>query len=274
MALPGKPQNLDKISLMTVSEFLQSPPGILSEVISASLLILGVYELLVRRTVRVLVHRAYFNGNKEPRYFINVTNLSRSREVEIVNLWFEMLPRKFVSNSLRPLPKRLKLDETWETWIDAKDLEGVPVEQVYKLARVKLSNGRVVKSKQNTNVAQQGPVPGDPPLVAATGTLYVPPTASRISSQRAIELLKIQLADPVERLRHDDSKVTRWENLTHRILTEAFGKGSRQANHFVCTVSQSGLSDKERQREHKKWVRDRKALLESCIEELEVFPFS
>ena len=137
-------------------EFVKSPPGIFALLLTVVGLCL---PLIIHRRLRVLVHRAFFSGNPEPYYFINVTNLSRNREIEIVNIWFETTPPTFVRNPRRTLPKRLKVDETWETWIAAKDLPQDP-DRIYKLCRFKLSNGKVVTSRQNKKVSAEGTVPG------------------------------------------------------------------------------------------------------------------
>ena len=67
----------------------------------------------------MLVHQAFWQSPQRPGpyYFIVVTNLSRQREVEVTHVWFETTPRLDVLNPDRPLPKRLKLDEQWATWI-------------------------------------------------------------------------------------------------------------------------------------------------------------
>ena len=55
---------------------------------------------------------------------------------------------------LRPLPKRLKPDETWESWLDVADVPKSCRDKAFTLARARLSNGSVVKSRR-----------GDPPPV-------------------------------------------------------------------------------------------------------------
>jgi hypothetical protein len=61
----------------------------------------------------------------------------------------------------RPLPKRLKPDETWETWVDVGRVPDVG-DKVYKLGRARLSTGVVIKSRKNAAVPEQGSVPGGP----------------------------------------------------------------------------------------------------------------
>lgn len=108
--------------------------------------------------MRVLVHRALFSTGPTVYLFVKVTNLSRSREVEITHLWFDTEPPVHVLNQNRPLPARLRLDETFETWIP---VGAVPdVENVERLGRVRLSNGKTVKSRPNKAIPPLGYVAG------------------------------------------------------------------------------------------------------------------
>jgi hypothetical protein len=113
-----------------------------------------------RRILRVRVHRAFFQGLQTKFYFVNVTNLSKTRELEITHVWFDTDPRIVVMQPQRPLPKRLKPDETWETWLPVHVISKHTAPDVYELARVRLSNGTVVRSKENKNVPPAGTVPG------------------------------------------------------------------------------------------------------------------
>jgi hypothetical protein len=114
-----------------------------------------------RRVVRVMVHRAFFmHGHHDPRqqFCIWVTNLSPQRTVEITHIWFETNPRRDILNPARPLPKRLRPDQRWETWIAVAD---VPTEDDLEWkVRVLLSNGEVVKSVLNPNPPPVGFVAG------------------------------------------------------------------------------------------------------------------
>jgi len=47
-----------------------------------------------------------------------------------------------------PLPKRLKPDETWETWIEAHRLPTWVHKDPYNLVRARLSTGTVVESRK------------------------------------------------------------------------------------------------------------------------------
>jgi hypothetical protein len=113
------------------------------------------------RKVLVRVHRAFFEDphrDKRQQFCIWVTNLSPQRIVEITHIWFETNPPAHILNPERPLPKRLQLDERWETWIPVAD---VPAEDDLDWkVRVSLSNDEVVKSLPNPNVPSRGFVAG------------------------------------------------------------------------------------------------------------------
>ena len=114
----------------------------------------------LKQSVRVLCHRAFFLPNGPECYFINVTNLSLQRDAEVTHVWIESGNEIPVLNLSRPLPRRLRPEETWETWIEVERLP-IPVrEDAFKLARVRLSNGRIIKSKKNENVPIAGYVAG------------------------------------------------------------------------------------------------------------------
>lgn len=130
----------------------------------------------VTRRVRVKVHKAIFARHGFQCYFVNVTNLSLNREVEITHVWFDCPEKVYALPKERPLPKRLKADETWETWVDVGALPtGLTNADVYKLGRVRLSTGKVFKSSQNRRVPSVGYVPGgDAPLPPSPTTLQFP----------------------------------------------------------------------------------------------------
>jgi len=58
----------------------------------------------------------------------------------------------------RPLPARLRPDETFETWVPVEAVPDVP--RVEWLGRVRLSNGKIVKSRLNKDVPPVGYVAG------------------------------------------------------------------------------------------------------------------
>lgn len=115
-----------------------------------------------QRRVRLTVHRAFFTKSRLECYFINITNLSFKRELEITHVWFDCVPQVHVTHQDRPLPKRLKIDETWETWIEVRKLPDWIHDEPFTLARARLSTGAVIKSIENKNVPGRGAVPGGP----------------------------------------------------------------------------------------------------------------
>ena len=56
------------------------------------------------------------------------------------------------------LPARLRLDETFETWVPVAEVPDVP--NVERLGRVLLSSGKIVKSQRNNTVPPVGNVAG------------------------------------------------------------------------------------------------------------------
>jgi hypothetical protein len=111
-----------------------------------------------RRCVSVLVHRAYFVPGSPKHYFMKVVNLSPNREIEITHIWFDTNPRVDNLNHDRPLPARLRTDESFETWMPVAALPDVP--DVELLGRVRLSSGKTVKSRLNKKVPPVGYVAG------------------------------------------------------------------------------------------------------------------
>ena len=110
------------------------------------------------RRVRVTVHRGYLEGNPEQLLFLNITNLSSKREVEVTRVWFAAVPTMEVL--ARPLPQRLKTDESWETWAPVSALSPLDLPYAEVLGRVRLSSGKIVRSRPTRNVAPMGYVPG------------------------------------------------------------------------------------------------------------------
>jgi hypothetical protein len=93
-----------------------------------------------------------------------------------------------------------------------------------------------------------------------------------ISPDQAISLLRTQLGEAVENLRHDDPDVDAWERVSLKIVERTFGEHSRNANHFACTVSYARQTDEEAQEWHIENIKSKKGLLHAFIKELEVIP--
>ena len=112
-----------------------------------------------RRRVRVLVHLGFFVGQAPPYfYFVKITNLSQGRDIEITHVWFATSPPVHLLLPERPLPARLRPDETWEGWADAAAL--AHASNVERSGRVRLANGKTVKAKPNKDVPPVGYVAG------------------------------------------------------------------------------------------------------------------
>ena len=120
----------------------------------------GWSALKDRRRLRLTVHVAAFDGAEARCFFVNATNLSRNRELEITHVWFDCQPPVAILQPKRPLPKRLGPDETWETWVEVGEVPSAAWDDVFELARARLSTGAVIKSKKNRTVPIQGNVPG------------------------------------------------------------------------------------------------------------------
>jgi hypothetical protein len=112
------------------------------------------------RRLRLTVHLAAFTRTGVLCYFINATNLS-GREIEITHIWFDCDPQIPALQPDRILPKQLKPDESWETWVEASRLPP-HCDDPYTLARARLSTGQVFQSQKNDNVPDQGFIPGGP----------------------------------------------------------------------------------------------------------------
>jgi len=84
-----------------------------------------------RQRLRVLVHRGFLHGGPVPFYFVKVTNLSSARDVVITHVWFEAAPPVHLLLEERPLPKRLRPDETLSliastmAWVYADEMAGI-----------------------------------------------------------------------------------------------------------------------------------------------------
>ena len=112
------------------------------------------------KSVKVRCHRALLLPNGPECYFINVRNASPQREVEITHVWVANDNEIHILNPARPLPRLLKPEESWETWIPVTHLPEKIRENAYSLARVRLSDDKVFHSVRNRNIPAAGFVPG------------------------------------------------------------------------------------------------------------------
>ena len=135
----------------------------MADVVASMLaLLLDVAGLVVPalRRVRVTVHFGHLAGSETPLAFVNVANRSFGREVELGAIWFELNSQVAVLNPQRPLPRVLVPGQSWEAWIAISEVGGVPRHKLFRAARARLSGGKVIGSKRNTNVPPAGDVPG------------------------------------------------------------------------------------------------------------------
>ena len=88
--------------------------------------------------------------------------------------------------------------------------------------------------------------------------------------EQAIPLLRAQLQEAVETLRHNDPDVDGWERVTLSIVERTFGDHSRNARHFAVKVSKARQSDKEAQAWHIENIQSKKGMLRAFIKELEI----
>lgn len=109
----------------------------------------------LRRPV-VLVHEAILLGPNEPCYFIKIINRSDKKDFTITHVWIEDKSKNIsIINEKAPLPKKISPSDIYETWIKISEIKEKK-ELVYKKARVRLSYGRVLKSKFNKGAALPG----------------------------------------------------------------------------------------------------------------------
>jgi len=113
------------------------------------------------RRLAVRVHRASFVGEAEVNYFVNLTNLSAQRPIEVTHVWYENGPVSIpIHQPSRPLPVRLALDQSWETWIAEAIVSPEAANDASRCFRARLSTGEIFESSPSVNVPPIGTVPG------------------------------------------------------------------------------------------------------------------
>ena len=134
-------------------------------------------------SVRLLGHIASLVDSLRVALFINATNLSENVDREVTHVWIETSPKIHIENPRRPLPKRLRPQETWETWIELRQLpEDILNEKLPTLVRARLSTGAVLCGVENASVPESGWIPGEPVVKNAnTGIMatYHPPAPKK-----------------------------------------------------------------------------------------------
>jgi len=115
------------------------------------------------RVLEVRIHRAFFSGQYQECHFVNLTNVSPSRVLEITHVWYEDETQHIpIIQASRPLPVRLDLDQSWETWIESSRLPLGHRHDALARFRARISTGSVFTSKANPSVPPMGMVPGGP----------------------------------------------------------------------------------------------------------------
>ncbi|MCK4922106.1 MAG: hypothetical protein KAS71_13735 [Bacteroidales bacterium] len=121
----------------------------------------------IRKRPIVLVHTAVFS-NPSPnvsfspslKYFIKVINPSEVKDYTITHIWIEDMSKRFhILNRETHLPHKLKPSDIFETWVDVSKIKDSK-ENVFVNVRVKLTTGKVLKSKHNKDVPFEGMIGG------------------------------------------------------------------------------------------------------------------
>jgi hypothetical protein len=121
-------------------------------------IILGRLQVGATRSVRVRVHRAFFVNDTIQHYFINIVNTSDTSEIEVTHVWYEGSRRVDIIQAQRPLPRLLRPNQSWETWVRVMDIPDDPY--LFRNFRVRLSTDEVFESEERRDVQGMGFVPG------------------------------------------------------------------------------------------------------------------
>jgi heat shock protein HspQ len=114
-----------------------------------------------------------------------------------------------------------------------------------------------------------------PTPVTNSGSRTVQPATTEgklLPPEQAIPLLRSQIDELVEILRHDDPSVDGWQRISLTIVERTFGRHSRNANHFGCSVSYAHDTEEGAQAAHLRDVASKKGMLRGFIKELEIIP--
>jgi hypothetical protein len=107
-------------------------------------------------TLRLLAHRAFFNGNSVEHFFVKIVNMTPDADVEVTHVWYENGHRVDILSRL--LPVRLRPSEIWETYIPASSIS--QDDQVYQNFHALISTGEKFTSAHNKEVPPKGYVAG------------------------------------------------------------------------------------------------------------------
>ena len=123
--------------------------------------LIGLFKLFeLRQSARVRCHRTVFMPDGPECRFINLSNLSPKRDFGITHAYLDCPGRLPVLNPQRLLPRRLQPEASRETRIGTSRLPAAVRDNACELARVRLSNGRIVSSIRNEDVPDAGCVSG------------------------------------------------------------------------------------------------------------------
>jgi hypothetical protein len=111
-------------------------------------------------SVRLLAHRAFFDGNSVEHFFVKIVNMTPDADVEVTHVWYQNGRRVDILS--RPLPVRLRPSETWETYIPVSNLPADA--DAFHYFHALISTGEVFTSAVNRDVPPRGYVAGDDPL--------------------------------------------------------------------------------------------------------------
>ena len=106
--------------------------------------------------LKVLAHSAYFIGNPVEYFFIKLVNITPEVDVEVTHVWYKNGCRVDILS--RPLPVRLRPNETWETYV-ATSIIPHDVEALQHFHAL-ISTGEVFASEHNKDVPSTGYVAG------------------------------------------------------------------------------------------------------------------
>jgi len=117
----------------------------------------------IERVLKLRVHQAQFVNSPRLYYFINATNLSPNRALELTHIWYEDEDHHIpIMQASRPLPIRLDVDQSWETWINVYKIPEANRFSAFESFRARISTGTIFKSEANLDVPPYGFVPGGP----------------------------------------------------------------------------------------------------------------
>ncbi|MEQ1598790.1 MAG: hypothetical protein ABL880_05420 [Methylotenera sp.] len=121
---------------------------------------LFTWAVKLARRVEVESHSGFIESGLHCQ-FVRVTNHSINRKTVLSEVWFELNAKKIaVINLERPMPYELTPEGVWETWIVLTDIPDGFHNAAAKLARVKLSDGTILKSAPTKDVSERGFIAG------------------------------------------------------------------------------------------------------------------